>query len=252
MPTRFLTSINRVSPAQWNALNATDTPFLRHEFFAALESTRCANADTGWKPMHLVLEDDSGELLGAAPLYLKSHSWGEFVFDWSWARAYNQAGLEYYPKLVSMTPFTPATSPRLLVAPAADAPGVRRQLATAIVAYAREHSLSSAHSLFCATEDREALSAAGFSWRKDCQFHWHNRGYVTFDDFMATFRSDKRKKALRERRKVSEGGVEYRTLSGQNMTDSLWDVVFAFSARTFEQHGHEHYLNASFFRAVSA
>ena len=104
-------------------------PFLRHEFFAALESTRCANGDTGWKPMHLVLEDDSGELLGAAPLYLKSHSWGEFVFDWSWARAYTQAGLEYYPKLVSMMPFTPATSPRLLVAPAADGQVFAGQLA---------------------------------------------------------------------------------------------------------------------------
>src|SRR5262245_24231981 len=194
MPTRFLTSIDRVSPAQWNALNPDDVPFLRHEFLAALESTGCVAATTGWQPMHLLLEDEHGALIGAAPLYLKSHSWGEFVFDWSWARAYNQAGLDYYPKLVSMTPFTPATSPRLIVAPQADAETVRAQLAQAIVAFAKERSLSSAHALFISDEDRSALTATGFSWRKDCQFHWHNRGYASFDDFVATFRSEKRKK----------------------------------------------------------
>src|SRR5262245_29071715 len=121
MTPRFLTSIDRVAAAEWNALNPAGVPFLRHEFLAALESTGCVGEASGWTPHHLLLRDDSGRLLGGLPLYLKSHSWGEFVFDWSWARAYNQAGLDYYPKLVSMTPFTPASVPHLLVAPGTDA-----------------------------------------------------------------------------------------------------------------------------------
>jgi len=251
MTTRFLTSIKRVSAAQWNALNPGEIPFLRHEFLAALESTGCVCETAGWIPNHLVLHDEAGNLQGAVALYRKSHSWGEFVFDWSWARAYTQAGLDYYPKLVAMTPFTPATSPRLLTAPNAEAASVRRELSAALTAHAREHSDSSAHVLFVPEEERDALTQTGFILRKDCQFHWHNRGYTSFDDFMATFRAEKRKKALRERRRVREGGVEYRTISGGEMTDALWEVVFAFSARTFAQHGNDHYLSAAFFRAVS-
>ncbi len=252
MATRFLSSINRVPAAQWNALNPTRIPFLRHEFLAALESSGCVGHETGWIPNHLLLQDASGEIQGALPLYLKLHSWGEFVFDWSWAQAYTQAGLNYYPKLVSMTPFTPAGAPRLLVSTSANAIEVRRNLAAVLTGHAREQSLSSAHVLFTSDEDRDALSHAGFLWRKDCQFHWHNRGYATFEDFMATFRAEKRKKALRERRRVREGGVVYRTLCGREMTASLWETVFGFSVRTFEQHGHQHYLNAEFFESICA
>lgn len=252
MRTRILSSISEVAAAQWNALNATGTPFLRHEFLAALEREGCIGEARGWVTHHLVLEDDAGRLHGAMPLYLKAHSWGEFVFDWSWAKAYAQAGLSYYPKLTSMTPFTPATGPRLLVAPHADAAHVRQTLATTLVDYARRHSLSSSHILFTSDTDREALTDANFIWRKDCQFHWHNHSYTSFDDFMAAFRADKRKKALRERRRVREGGVHFRTLTGSDMTDELWDIVFGFSATTFEMHGHEHYLSAGFFKSVSA
>ncbi|HKE92970.1 MAG TPA: GNAT family N-acetyltransferase [Povalibacter sp.] len=252
MTPRFLTSIDRVAAAEWNALNPAGVPFLRHEFLAALESTGCVGEASGWTPHHLLLRDDSGRLLGGLPLYLKSHSWGEFVFDWSWARAYNQAGLDYYPKLVSMTPFTPASVPHLLVAPGTDAALVRRQLVEALLAYAQQHSLSSAHVLFIVDDDRDALTGGGFCWRKDCQFHWHNRGYASFDEFIAGFRAEKRKKALRERRRVREGGVVFRTLAGSEMTPGLWEIVFGFSARTFAQHGHEHYLNAAFFRTLCA
>lgn len=252
MPTRILSSINNVAAAQWNALNASGTPFLRHEFLAALEMEGCVGEPTGWVPHHLLLEDAAGRIQGAMPLYLKSHSWGEFVFDWSWAKAYTQAGLSYYPKLVSMTPFTPATGPRILVAPDADAAHVRQALAAALVDYAHKHSISSAHVLFTADADRESLTDARFIWRKDCQFHWHNRGYATFDDFMASFRADKRKKALRERRRVREGGVTFRTLTGSEMTEGLWDIVFGFSATTFAMHGNEHYLSVAFFKSISA
>ncbi|MFL6575043.1 MAG: GNAT family N-acetyltransferase [Povalibacter sp.] len=251
MTVRFLTSIQRVPADAWNALDAGGSPFLRHEFLAALEAERCVGAASGWRPHHLILENEAGKLIGAIPLYLKDHSWGEFVFDWSWARAYSQAGLDYYPKLVSMTPFTPATDRRLLVEPGADAQSIRRQLATALLDHTKERRLSSAHVLFVSDCERDALDAAHFIWRKDCQFHWYNRGFKTFQDFIGTFRAEKRKKALRERRKVREGGVIYRTLSGSDMTTELWELVFAFSSRTFEQHGHEHYLNAGFFQRIS-
>lgn len=252
MKTRILQSIGSVSPQLWNTLDPTGSPFLRHEFLLALERAGCVGGDKGWSANHLVLEDDAGQVQGAMPLYLKSHSWGEFVFDWSWAKAYSQARLNYYPKLVSMTPFTPATGPRLLVAPGAAAASVRRMLCTALVEHARAHSLSSAHILFTLEDECDALDQAHFIRRKDCQFHWHNRGYASFAAFMATFRSDKRKKALRERRKIQEGGVRFLTLSGADMTPQLWDVVFGFSAATFESHGHEHYLSADFFKSISA
>lgn len=258
MQARTVTSIDHIPAAHWNALELAGNPFVRHEFLLALERTACVGAAAGWVPHHLILEDGK-RLLAAMPLYRKSHSWGEFVFDWSWARAYDQAGLRYYPKLVSMPPFTPATGPRLLIAP--DAPeDTRAQLGQALLTLANSARVSSAHLLFLTEEDRAALSRqrghprdeSPFLWRKDCQFHWRNRGYRSFDDFIATFRADKRKKALRERRRVSEGGVTYRTLTGGDLDPRLWDIVFGFSAGTFAAHGHEHYLNVDFFRAVSA
>jgi predicted N-acyltransferase len=251
MPARILRSIDSVPAAQWNALDIAGSPFLRHEFLAALERTDCVGMEKGWGTSHLLLEDQAGRIQGAMPLYLKSHSWGEFVFDWSWAKAYSQAHLSYYPKLVSMTPFTPAPNPRLLVAPGCDATTVRQLLVTALLDHVRSRSLSSAHLLFTTEAERAVLTDAGFLWRKDCQFHWHNRGYATFADFIGTFRAEKRKKALRERRRVEEGGVRFLTLAGGEMTAALWDVVFAFSASTFEMRGHEHYLSADFFKAIS-
>jgi predicted N-acyltransferase len=246
---RVLTRIEDIPAAQWNALALAGNPFVRHEFLLALERTGCVGAAAGWAPNHLILEDGE-RLLAALPLYRKSHSWGEFVFDWSWARAYDQAGMRYYPKLVSMPPFTPAPGPRLLIAP--DAPSdAKFRLTQELLTLARSARMSSAHILFLTDEDRAALSDQPFLWRKDCQFHWRNRGYSSFDDFIATFRADKRKKALRERRRVLEGGVTFRTLTGAQMDRKLWDIVFGFSAATFEAHGHEHYLNVEFFRAVS-
>jgi uncharacterized protein len=252
---RTVTSIDRIPAAQWNALALAGNPFVRHEFLLALERAECVGAAAGWSPNHLLLEDDAGRLLAALPLYRKTHSWGEFVFDWSWARAYDQAELHYYPKLVSMPPFTPATGPRLLTRPDAGAE-IKARLTQELLAHAKSERVSSAHLLFVSDADREALADRtaqhGLLWRKDCQFHWHNRGYRTFEDFIATFRADKRKKALRERRRVQEGGVTFRTLSGAEMDARLWKIVYGFSAATFESHGHEHYLNVEFFQAVSA
>jgi len=248
MTARIISSVAEVSREAWNALIPDGSPFVRHEFFDALEKHGCVGGDTGWDPAHLVIEE-SGELLAALPLYLKTHSWGEFVFDWSWARAYAQAGVDYYPKLVSMTPFTPASGPRFLVGSHGER---RQQLITELLGFAKKQRVHSAHLLFLDEEDRAALSDAAFLWRKDCQFHWTNRGYRDFTEFLATFRADKRKKALRERRRISEQGITFRTVYGEDMDAGLWKIVFGFSAATFAAHGNDHYLNVGFFRTVAA
>jgi predicted N-acyltransferase len=248
MTTRIVRSIAELPRDAWNALIPDGSPFVRHEFLSALEMHGCVGGDTGWEPAHLVIEE-TGALRAAMPLYLKAHSWGEFVFDWSWARAYSQAGLEYYPKLVSMVPFTPASSPRLLAG--AD-PHKRAELGVELLKFAKNQQLPSAHLLFLAQEDRAALQDAPLLWRKDCQFHWSNRGYCSFDAFLATFRADNRKKALRERRRIAELGVRFVTLYGEEMDARLWAIVFGFSAATFAAHGNDHYLNVGFFRTVAS
>jgi predicted N-acyltransferase len=252
MSVRILASIEDVPAAAWNALDASGNPFVRHEFLATLERTHCVGRASGWTPHHLLLEDEHGRLEGAVPLYRKTHSWGEFVFDWSWARAWSHAGLHYYPKLVSMAPFTPATGPRLLAAASGDARSVRSRLAQSLVELARDEGLSSAHVLFADEHDRSAMASQPWLWRKDCQFHWCNRGFTSFDAFIATFRAEKRKKALRERRRVAEDGVEFDTYHGGEIDAALWRIVFAYSAATFAAHGHEHYLNVDFFQRVAA
>jgi uncharacterized protein len=250
MHARVLESIDLVSPLQWNELGLGGNPFVRHEFLGALERTGCVGGDSGWAPRHIVIEDGE-RLLGALPLYEKSHSWGEFVFDWSWARAYTQAGLDYYPKLVSMAPFSPVPGPRLLVHPQTNATDLRAELLRALLEQAKTRKCSSAHVLFTTDEDMVSLRDEGFLERYDCQFHWHNRGYRSFDEFMGSFRAEKRKKALRERRRVQEGGVTFRTLHGHEMDAELWRTVFAFSENTFQSRGHEHYLSTDFFMAVA-
>lgn len=238
-----------IDSAQWNELSGGH-PFLRHEFLAALEETGCATAGTGWTPQHLLLTDESG-LLAAAPLYLKDHSWGEFVFDFGWARAFEQQGLRYFPKLLCAVPFTPATGPRLLGRHGLPTATVHAALLEAMLEHARAHRLSSVHALFLDEAAREACVAAGWLLRRDCHFQWHNRGYGQFDDFLAAFSAEKRKKARRERRRVQEQGIEFRTLDGTQITDQQLDYVYAFHAMTFMRHGHTPYLNRAFFERVA-
>jgi predicted N-acyltransferase len=251
MRVRSVDSFNEIPRERWNALQLDGNPFLQHEFLQLMESTGCASVASGWAPQHLLLEDSQGDLIGAAPLYLKPHSWGEFVFDWSWASAYERAGLSYYPKLVCAIPFTPASGSRLLVKPGADVILTRQLLIEGMLELARQHKASSVHALFAPHDEQQALIERGFMARRDCQFQWRNRGYTSFDHFLETFRADKRKKAKRERRRIEEAGVIFRTLSGAEMTAKLWDVVYGFSASTFAQHGHQHYLSVDFFRAVA-
>jgi hypothetical protein len=251
-PARFLDSIAQIDARRWNVLAGGSQPFLRHEFFLALEESGCAAARTGWEPQHLVIEDAAGELAAAMPLFRKSHSRGEFVFDFSWAAAYAQQGLRYYPKLLAAVPFTPVSGARLLLAPQADAKALTKSAIRTVIEHARTERMSSWHVLF-PTEDTAAdLQRAGLILRRDCQFHWYNHGYDSFESFLATFTAEKRKKAKRERRRVAEAGIEFDTLHGGEMTSSLWRTVYSFYADTFHRHGHEPYLNLDFFKRIAA
>jgi len=217
----------------------------------ALEQSGCACPRTGWHPRHVVLEDSRHGWLAAMPLYVKSHSRGEFVFDFSWANAYAQHGVDYYPKLVSAIPFTPVRGSRLLVGPA-DKRAATDALIQAASNYTRSEGLSSWHVLFPSEDNLVGLKHAGLIERRDCQFHWFNQGYDSFDAFLATFTAEKRKKAKRERRRVAEAGIGFDTRHGDDMDDATWRTVYEFYADTFYRHGHEPYLTLDFFKRVSA
>jgi predicted N-acyltransferase len=246
---RILNRVSELPPEQWNAL-AGGYPFLRHEFLSAMEDSGCASARSGWSPRHLVLSDAHG-LAAAAPLYQKTHSWGEFVFDFAWARAAEQSGLPYYPKLVCAVPFTPATGPRLLCRADVSAPQLRLQLLRAMRECLAGAGLSSAHALFLDQDARSACEQDGWLLRRDCHFQWHNRGYRDFDDFLDGFSADKRKKARRERRRVLEQGIEFQTLRGDELSDALIERVYRLHEITFIRHGHTPYLNRAFFRRIA-
>jgi predicted N-acyltransferase len=203
---------------------------------------------TGWTPRHLTLLDD-GALRGAMPLYAKSHSWGEFVFDWSWAQAYAQAGLEYYPKLIAAVPFTPAQSRRLLLARDDDREAASILIAAAL-ALATEENYSSVHFLFPDADDVARLRDAGLKLRKDCQFHWHNQDYSNFDEFLATFSSSKRKKVRQDRRRVSAAGIGFRRLHGRDLDKDAWLEVYRLISRTFMLRGSMPYFTLDFFLEI--
>jgi predicted N-acyltransferase len=250
-PARFLESIAQIDAPSWNALAGPGQPFLRHEFLLALEQSGCTTPRTGWAPRHLIIEDAQGVPAAAMPLFRKAHSRGEFVFDFSWAGAYAQQGLNYYPKLLTAVPFTPVTGPRVLLGPNPNAKAMTSSVVRAVLDYARNEQLSSWHVLFPTAGIAARFDAAGLILRRDCQFHWYNHGYDTFESFLATFTAEKRKKAKRERRRVAEAGIEFDTLHGGDMTASLWSIIYEFYAETFHRHGHEPYLNLDFFKRIS-
>ncbi|MBS0389327.1 MAG: GNAT family N-acetyltransferase, partial [Proteobacteria bacterium] len=221
-------------------------------FLAALEATGCATPATGWTPRHLRIGAPE-QPLALAPLYEKTNSWGEFVFDFAWARAWESRGLDYYPKLLLAIPFTPATGPRVLCARASDGGAAARgAVLDAIAADAAARGLSSAHALFIDEPLRAAALEAGWLLRRDCHFQWHNRGYRDFDDYLAGFSADKRKKVRRERRRSAEQGIEFEVLNGAQLDAATIARVHELHAATFLRHGHPPYLNAAFFKRVAA
>jgi hypothetical protein len=225
----------------WNAL-AGDSPFVQHAFLHALEATECVGAHIGWEPVHLALFH--GDRLEAAmPLYVKHHSWGEFVFDWAWADAYRRHGLAYYPKLVCCAPFSPVPGPRLLARNDAD----RTTLIQAALKLTRDLNCSSFHILFPTEADHAALNALPLLHRSGFQFHWNNAGYGSFDDFLAALTHDKRKKIRQERKKLNTLGVTFRWVEGAASTDADWDHFYRCYADTYARHRSEPHLNRAFF-----
>jgi predicted N-acyltransferase len=247
---QVISRIAELPAAEWDACAGQDNPFVSHAFLAALEESGSATAETGWLPQHLAIADERGRLLGCAPLYLKSHSYGEYVFDWGWADAYERAGGRYYPKLQSAVPFTPVTGPRLLVRPDAARGAVAEALIAGMVELAKRHGVSSLHVTFSRPEEWRALGGAGFLQRRGLQYHWVNDGYADFDAFLATLSSRKRKAIRKERRKVAESGVVLRRLTGAAIEPGHWDAFHRFYLATADRKWGEPYLNSAFFQRM--
>ena len=248
---RVVDRLSTIPAAAWDACAGPDNPFLSHAFLEALEASGSATGETGWLPQHLALEDERGRLLGAAPLYLKSHSYGEYVFDHGWAAAYERAGGRYYPKLQSAVPFTPVTGPRLLLHPEAGADAADLLIA-AMVEVARRRKVSSLHVTFPTETDWQRFGAAGFLQRLGQQFHWENAGYASFDEFLEALTSRKRKQIRRERRDALADGIEIETLTGSAIEERHWDTFFRFYISTSDRKWGSPYLTREFFSLLGA
>jgi len=252
--TRVLDAPGEVPADAWNALLARESdpsPFMRHEYLSALHDSGSAGPVAGWQARFVTLWH-RGELVAACPLYLKNHSYGEYVFDWAWANAYAQHGLSYYPKALVAVPFTPVPGARLL---ARDA-GARHALVTALVGFCREEDLSSLHLLFVQPQDVAACEAAGLMLRHTVQFHWHNEApgggpFADVEHFLASLQQDKRKKIRQEQRKVRDAGVTFRHAQGADITAKDWDFFYRCYERTYLEHGNPPYLNRDFFQRVA-
>lgn len=244
---KVLGSIGEVAADAWDACDDSGNPFLRHAFLAALEESGSAAPATGWTPRHLVLPSADGGLEGAVPLYLKAHSQGEYVFDHSWAEAFARAGGDYYPKLQAAIPFTPVTGPRLMAREGRAKETVRAQLLDAIAALGERMGVSSAHIAFLTEEEWRLAGTFGWLQRMDQQFHWTNRGYRTFEDFLGDLASRKRKAVRRERREALAPGIAPEILVGEDIHEDHWDAFFAFYRDTGGRKWGRPYLNRRFF-----
>lgn len=246
MNIKIIETISDIPAAQWDAL-AENNPFLKHAYLNALQITGCATPRTGWGTQFITLWEDE-QLVGGMPLYYKTHSYGEFVFDWAWADAYQQHGLRYYPKLVSSVPFTPATGPRLL----AKSAEVRAQLVQAALALTKETGTSSLHLLFPYESQAQEMQKQGMMLRRGVQLHWRNAGYADLEAYLASMRRDKRKKIKQERRKVSDAGITFEHLRGEQITQEQWQFFVRCYQHTHVQYNSPQPLNLEFFLRIGA
>lgn len=247
----FHSSIEEIGASEWDELDHSDDPFVSHVFLAAAERHGAVSRNLGWHPRHLALRDDAGTLCGALPLYLRTHSFGDFSSDWNWPAAFERAGIRYYPKLVSGIPYTPATGPRFLVARGLERQAVVGQLIAAALQGMRETDCSSWQCLFVEESQATDLARHGFLLRRGCQFHWHNRGYADFEDFLAAFSSDKRKKVRRERRRVAESELRLEVRHGDEIDAALWRDIYPHYRSTFVRYGNHPAFPPEFFVAVA-
>lgn len=240
----IVNSLNDVNVDDWNALAGLN-PFLQHCFLKALADTGCATTKTGWTQQFILLRRDE-ELVGAVPLYLKTHSRGEFVFDYAWAEAYERFGLPYYPKAVVAIPFTPVSGPRLLAKTHHD----KSALAKAAIQYTKNLGISSLHVLFPEESDLQSLREAGYLIRKGVQFHWNNNNYQNFNEFLSSMNHEKRKKIRQARKKITESGVSFNWLYGNQITDEYLDYFYHCYSKTYAEHSSQPYLSLNFFQRI--
>jgi predicted N-acyltransferase len=243
-------SIHEIDAAEWDLCAGADNPFVSHAFLSAVEDSGSATARTGWLPRHAALRDGRGKLIAAAPMYAKGHSYGEYVFDHGWARAFEQAGGDYYPKLQVSSPFSPVTGPRLLLRPGSEIDP--ETLAGALAQACREMQLSSVHVTFCTQGEYAALGNAGWLQRLGVQYHWHNDGYASFEDFLAALSSRKRKVLRRERRDANACGLTFLTLRGSEIEKAHWKAFYRFYQSTVDRKWGSAYLTEKFFPMLSA
>jgi len=243
---KITSRISEVDSEQWDACAGPDNPFVSHAFLDILEQSGSACVESGWLPQHLLLKNGSGQLIGAVPCYLKNHSYGEYVFDWGWADAFERAGGKYYPKLQISIPFSPVTGPRLLVRPGADANKTRGILIAGLRKLANQHQVSSLHVTFCQKEERDLLEGQNFLKRLGKQFHWHNRGYEKFDDFLGVLNSRKRK-SIRKERHLANQAAQIHVLSGDDLKPEHMKAFYQFYITTVEKKWAHAYLNQEFF-----
>ncbi len=249
---KVLTGVSEIPEAEWDACAGADNPFVSHAFLKALEDSGSVGDSAGWLPQHLAYTGDEGHLVGCAPLYLKSHSYGEYVFDWGWAEAYERAGGQYYPKLQCSIPFTPAAGPRLLVHPQADWRQTAGTLAGAMAELARQLEISSAHITFPTRAEWDLLGELGLLQRRGLQYRWDNRGYETFDDFLGALASRKRKAIRKERREAAASGLEITARQGADIKPQHWDAFYRFYMATSDRKWGHPYLNRDFFQQLGA
>ena len=242
--------IGEVGPEDWNACAGAGNPFVGYAFLSALEDSGSVGRDTGWFPRHLVARDAAKRVVGVVPMYLKTHSQGEYVFDHGWAEAYERAGGKYYPKLQAAVPFSPVPGPRLLVRPGMEAGTIRAAIARGLVEVARRMEVSSLHVTFCGADEATLFESAGCLLREGTQFHWLNANYGTFEDFLGTLNSRKRKQIRKERRDALAPGIVVKPLSGADLTSEVWDAFFDFYISTSDRKWGSPYLNREFFELL--
>jgi len=251
---RCVDSLDAVDRAAWDALDHKSSPFLRYGFLRALELSGSIGGASGWHPIYLLAEADAGEratLLGAVPAFVKTHSYGEYIFDWGWADASERAGISYYPKMVVAAPHTPATGPRVLLADDADAGLLTAVLARAVREVADEFSCSSIHWLFTTAEEQSRLSDLGFAARASFQFHWHNRGYADFDDFLARLTSRRRKQIRKERRRAHAEVDALDFVPGSEVSPAQLDALDRMYRANAQRHCSIEYLEPGFFHHLA-
>ena len=242
----FHSSILEIPSDEWNSLSGTSNPFIRYEFLAALENNQCVGEQFGWYPYHCSVRNTSGTLVGVCPLYIKTNSYGEFVFDWSWASAYEQVGLDYYPKLISSVPYNPVTGNRLL----SNDPVVKSVMIEQIINISEKLKLSGMHWLFTTNEETQLCEKHHLQLRLGCQYHWKNHNYTNFDDFLSTFVSRKRKKVNRERRMVKEQNISIQIIHGDEATEQQIEIAQEFYQNTFDRKSGIPTLNVNFFKEI--